>query len=166
MMLVKRLLVMLLAAALLTSCGTVKDSDDDEPSTAAETTTAAESTTEAEKVSVIEFRRGDSADSEVVLTNDDIAAAYMMLVQNTEGGHEYCVRIDLDEEGKRRFADLTAELAGSDTPVSIWVDGEIVSAPMVNSAITDGQAVISGNFTEDSAQELADNINAGIKEDE
>lgn len=161
----KRLLVMLLAAAALTSCGTVKDSDDDEPSTAAETT-AAESTTEAEKLSVIEFRRGDSADSEVVLTNDDIAAAYMMLVQNTDGGHEYCVRIDLDEEGKRRFADLTAELAGSDTPVSIWVDGEIVSAPMVNSAITDGQAVISGNFTEDSAQELADNINAGIKEDE
>lgn len=161
----KRLLVMLLAAALLTSCGAVNDGDDDEPSTAAETT-AAESTTEAEKVSVIEFRRGDSADSEVVLTNDDIAAAYMMLVQNTDGGHEYCVRIDLDEEGKRRFADLTAELAGSDTPVSIWVDGEIVSAPMVNSAITDGQAVISGNFTEDSAQELADNINAGIKEDE
>lgn len=161
----KKLLAILLAAAVLVSCGAVNDSDDDEPSTAAETT-AAESTTEAEKVSVIEFRRGDSADSEVVLTNNDIAAAYMMLVQNTDGGHEYCVRIDLDEEGKRRFADLTAELAGSDTPVSIWVDGEIVSAPMVNSAITDGQAVISGNFTEDSAQELADNINAGIKEDE
>lgn len=161
----KKLLAILLAAAVLVSCGAVNDSDDDEPPTAAETT-AAESTTEAEKVSVIEFRRGDSADSEVVLTNDDIAAAYMMLVQNTDGGHEYCVRIDLDEEGKRRFADLTAELAGSDTPVSIWVDGEIVSAPMVSNAITDGQAVISGNFTEDSAQELADNINAGIKEDE
>lgn len=41
------------------------------------------------------------------------------------------------------------------------MDDKCISAPSVNSAITDGECVIEGNFTYDSAKALSDKINAG-----
>ena len=84
---------------------------------------------------------------EIVLDNNDIAAAHMELMLS-DNGQEYAV-------------DVTLFIAGTDVPLSIWLDNELISAPTVNSAITDGKAVITGNFTESSALELAAAISSG-----
>ena len=58
------------------------------------------------------------------------------------------------------FAEATSELAGKGF-ISIWMDDKCISAPSVNSAITDGECVIEGKFTYDSAKALSDKINEG-----
>lgn len=97
---------------------------------------------------------------EIVLDNNDIAAAHMELMLS-DNGQEYAVDVTLFIAGSNKLAAATNELAGTATPLSIWLDNEIISAPTVNNAITDGKAVITGNFTESSAMELAAAINSG-----
>ena len=75
--------------------------------------------------------------------------------------YEYVVALELSSEGSKKFAAATAELSGSETPISIWMDNTMVSAPSVKSTITDGHAIISGSFDADSAKRLADQINSG-----
>lgn len=76
-------------------------------------------------------------------------------------GPEHVVRLTLNTTGVSKFTAATSELAGTGTPISIWMDNIMISAPSVNSAITDNVAYITGNFTSESAQKLADQINGG-----
>ena len=64
-----------------------------------------------------------------------------------------------NDEGKQLFAEATAANIGK--PIYIVMDGEVISAPMVQSAITTGEASITGSFTGESAEELASLIRAG-----
>ncbi len=74
----------------------------------------------------------------------------------------FTAQIDLifNEEGKAIFGELTKRLIGK--PIAIYVGGEQLTAPTVQTAITDGHAVITGNYTPEAAKELANNINTGI----
>lgn len=58
-----------------------------------------------------------------------------------------------------KFKDVTTRLLGQ--PLAIYLDDKEISAPQVNSIITDGNATISGNYTSKGAKELADIINLG-----
>jgi preprotein translocase subunit SecD len=69
------------------------------------------------------------------------------------------VRVDFNAEGRELFAKITTDNVGKQ--VAIFLDGAIVSAPVVNEPITDGTAIISGSFTPDSAKELVRNLNLG-----
>jgi preprotein translocase subunit SecD len=69
------------------------------------------------------------------------------------------VDIKFDSEGGARFARLTSENVGK--PFAIILDGEVISAPNIESAILGGSAYISGNFTTDSANQLAINLSSG-----
>jgi preprotein translocase subunit SecD len=69
------------------------------------------------------------------------------------------VSIEFNEEGKQKFADLTKQYL--EEPLAITLDGEIVSAPTVQSEITDGKAIISGNFTTEESKLLVTQLNAG-----
>lgn len=69
------------------------------------------------------------------------------------------VSLEFNAEGTQKFADLTKEFL--DKPIAIYLDSGIVTAPVVQSEITDGHAIISGNFTTDEAQQLAIQLNAG-----
>ncbi len=69
------------------------------------------------------------------------------------------VRLQFDDEGTKLFADITK--ANLNKQVAIVLDGQIISAPTVQSAITDGEAIISGNFTADDAKQLATRLNSG-----
>lgn len=69
------------------------------------------------------------------------------------------VALEFDSEGKDLFAQITERNVGQ--PVGIYLDGEPISVPRVNEAITDGKAIISGSFTLDEAKELAMRLNAG-----
>lgn len=99
---------------------------------------------------------------EIVVEGADIANARAVYRANDNSGeYENLVELNLNESGREKFADATAELAGTGTPISIWMDNTMISAPTVNNAITDGSAVITGNFTDESANKLANQINSG-----
>ena len=69
------------------------------------------------------------------------------------------VGIEFDSEGTKLFADLTKENVGKQ--IAIFLDGQVISAPTVQTSITDGKAVITGNFTLDEAKKLAQRLNEG-----
>ncbi len=69
------------------------------------------------------------------------------------------VALGFNKEGVNLFADITTRNVGK--PVGIFVDNFIISAPVVQQPITDGNAVITGNFTADEAKKLAIAINSG-----
>ena len=98
---------------------------------------------------------------EVILKGADIAEADYMQQPDDYGNYQWVVTLALNDSGKQAFAQATAELAGTGTPISIWMDSTMISAPSVNNAITDGNAVITGNFDNESSKKLADQINSG-----
>jgi preprotein translocase subunit SecD len=69
------------------------------------------------------------------------------------------VAIEFDDEGAKLFANLTKKNLGK--RMAILIDGQIVSAPTVQSEITNGKAVITGNFTEKEAKDLVVRLNEG-----
>jgi protein-export membrane protein SecD len=71
-------------------------------------------------------------------------------------------QVDLifNDDGKAIFGELTKRLISK--PIAIFVGGQLITAPTVQTAITDGHAVITGNYTADSAKALANDINTGI----
>ncbi len=69
------------------------------------------------------------------------------------------VRVDFNAEGTKLFGDITSANVGKQ--IAIFLDGTMVSAPTVQEKITDGTAIISGNFSADSAKELVRNLNLG-----
>jgi len=72
---------------------------------------------------------------------------------------EPVVAIAFTSEGTDLFAEITER--NINKPVAIIVDGQVVTAPIVNTAITQGEAVIQGQFTTESARNLAIQLNAG-----
>lgn len=72
---------------------------------------------------------------------------------------EPTVRVDFNAEGTKLFADLTGANMGK--PIAIFLDGVVISAPVVQAHITNGTAIISGNFSAESARELVRNLNLG-----
>lgn len=101
------------------------------------------------------------ADGDVVLTGSDIAKAEAMMQDSQNGvGKEYVVSLSLNDEGKTKFADATRKSIGKQ--IAIVYDGEVISAPTVNSAITDGHAIITmGSSDFDEANKLASTIRIG-----
>ena len=69
------------------------------------------------------------------------------------------VGLKFDNEGKDLFAEITKRNVGK--PVAIFLDGGIISAPVVQTVISGGQAVITGNFSIQEAKLLAQRLNAG-----
>ncbi len=69
------------------------------------------------------------------------------------------VSLNFDDEGSKLFADITGRNVGK--AVAVFLDGEIISAPVVNAAITTGSAVITGGFSLTDAKLLAQRLNSG-----
>jgi len=99
-------------------------------------------------------------DGDVVLSGSDIAKAEAMMQQTQNGvGNESVVALKLNEEGTEKFAKATENNIGKQ--IAIVYDGEVISAPAVNSAITDGNAIITGMADFDEANKLASTIRIG-----
>ncbi|MFF4488327.1 protein translocase subunit SecD [Streptomyces sp. NPDC001544] len=81
--------------------------------------------------------------------------------QNTVG---WQVQMTFTGGGSKKFADITGQLAknqGVQKEFAIVLDGDVVSSPNVDQAITGGQAEISGSFTQQEAQSLANMLSYG-----
>ncbi|MFZ6036025.1 MAG: protein translocase subunit SecD [Patescibacteria group bacterium] len=116
--------------------------------------------------------------------SDTVRASHILfLTQSTEGSTEWAntdlsgknldravvtfdpttnqpeVSLEFDTDGAELFSDITERNVGQ--VVGIFLDGEPISLPRVNQAITSGQAVITGNFMVEEARLLAQRLNAG-----
>ena len=103
------------------------------------------------------FRKGSSATGEEILSGDDVASANAAY-NETEG---WVVQLKFNSNGASAFASATTELAANNGTISIWLDDNNISTATVNEAITGGEAIIKGNFDQDSASTLANQINSG-----
>lgn len=72
---------------------------------------------------------------------------------------EPTVVLSFNDEGSEIFKELTERNVGK--PLPIYIDGELISSPVVEEAIPGGEARISGKFTQEEAQKLVRNLNAG-----
>ena len=84
----------------------------------------------------------------------------------TQAGNTWEVAIRFDDTGGKKFAELTKNLAGTGRSLGIFLDDSLISAPVVGvefagTGITGGSAVITGNFTVESANELAVQLRGG-----
>lgn len=74
-------------------------------------------------------------------------------------GNEPVVSIRFNPDGAELFATITRDNVGE--ALAIFLDGQMISAPLINEAIVGGTAIISGQFTADEARGLAENLNFG-----
>ena len=112
------------------------------------------------------FREGSSADGELILDGSMIESAAAQYGPVTSGGaSEYFVSLKFTDDGAKAFGDATTRLAASKGTISIWLDDENVSTATVNTAITDGSAIITSSasnpFTQEQVVKMARQINSG-----
>ena len=105
----------------------------------------------------LQFQTMDGA---IVLEGTDVADAQAASrTDEITGNREYVVSLTLTDDGAVKFGVATAANIGKQ--IAIVYDGEVISAPMVNEAISNGQAQISGSFTFEEAEQLASTIRIG-----
>lgn len=95
----------------------------------------------------------------LVMDGNDIADAQVMTQPDSYGNQQYVVSLTLTSDGAQKFKEATERNIGK--PIYIVYDNEIISYPTVNTVIENGQAVIEGNFTYESANNLATYIRLG-----
>ena len=96
------------------------------------------------------------------IRGENIDGAQAALPQSGAGG--WIVTLDFDAEGAGQLADASSQLYVLPPPqnqFAIVLDGVVVSAPSFNEPILGGSAQISGNFTAESAQDLANVLKFG-----
>lgn len=91
-----------------------------------------------------------------IINGEEIANASSGM--NQQAG-EYVVDLEFKSEGAKTWADFTAANVGTQT--AFVLDSKVVSAPVINEAIPGGKTQITGQFTQDSARELANVLKYG-----
>ncbi len=79
--------------------------------------------------------------------------------QGVGGPSQPVVVVDFNSEGADLFEEITGNHIGE--PLAIFLDGELLSSPVIRDRIAGGQAVISGSFTLDEAKTLSRDLNFG-----
>ncbi len=101
----------------------------------------------------------DSADPEgsKALDGNDISDAQV----GTDNDNNYIVLLTFTEEGQTKFAKVTGEIAGTEKPLYIIYDGNVISNPTCKEQITSPNCQIEGSFTFEQASSLASFIRIG-----
>lgn len=97
----------------------------------------------------------------VELNGEAISDASAGLVQTT---NQWAVNIVFNGEGTEKFSAISSRLYPLSTPLNQFafiLDGDVLSAPSMNGIITDGKPQITGQFTQETAQTLADQLKYG-----
>ncbi|MFI7405897.1 protein translocase subunit SecD [Streptomyces sp. NPDC049541] len=85
-------------------------------------------------------------------------------VFNTQSAAGWTVTMEFTGKGSKKFGDITGKLAKNQPPqnqFAIVLDGNVVSDPSVNQALTGGNAEITGSFSQQEAQSLANMLSYG-----
>ncbi len=100
----------------------------------------------------------------VVITGGNITSARAVLQGDSQALAQWAVEFTLDSDGAEAFKNATTAAVAQPAPrnqIAIAVDRKIISNPVVQSPITQGRGVITGNFTEQDAKDLSAILNAG-----
>jgi protein-export membrane protein SecD len=124
------------------------------------------------KTPVLEFKRlnpnapvitasSTQAEFDAQFLTTDLTGRYLdtAAVQFDQQTNRPVIALSFNSEGKELFAKITEQEIGK--PVAISLDGIILSAPTVREPITDGRAVISGDFTLQEARDLVRGLKYG-----
>ena len=109
------------------------------------------------ETAMLTFCAGQDNTNVILKGSEDIKAAYAGV--DPEDANKPIVALELTDVGTAKFATATSQYVGQ--VISIWMDDVMLSAPTVNSTITNGQAYINGMESADAAVDLANKINAG-----
>lgn len=104
------------------------------------------------KTAVLQFK---DEEGNVKLTGEDLKNAKEQMGQNKQP----LVALEFSDEGGKKFGALTAANIGRQ--IGIYLDGELLTNPVVNEAITGGSAVITGQRTLEEAKDLAILLRSG-----
>ena len=96
-----------------------------------------------------------SPDGSTILTGSDVSNASVYVNNNGEP----VITLKLNSSGTEKFAEATKTYLGK--KIATEMDGEVLTAPTVQSVISDGQATITGSSSLAEAKKVADIINAG-----
>jgi preprotein translocase subunit SecD len=98
------------------------------------------------KTALLEFK---TEDGKVVVSGKNLKDAKLVFSQAQDSLGEPQIAFTLDAEGKAAFAAATEANIGK--TITIYLDGKVLMSPTVETAITDGEGVISGGFTAEQA---------------
>ncbi len=101
------------------------------------------------------------ADGSIVLSGSDVETAQAVYQQDSYGGNEPVVSLDFTDAGAAAFAEATTKAYANGESIGIYYDGQFISVPKVQAAITDGKAVITGMTDYENAENLASMIRIG-----
>jgi preprotein translocase subunit SecD len=113
------------------------------------------------KTPFLEFRTTQSIGTETIFIPTELTGKYLKtanVVFETQTGLPV-VSLELTNEGAKIFEKLTRENLGK--PIGIFIDNNLISAPVVREVISGGKAIIEGNFSLQQAKELAANLKQG-----
>jgi preprotein translocase subunit SecD len=109
-----------------------------------------------------------------LITCDDQGQKFLLsksLIEGTElknasygtpqGGVGWAVDLSFKSSARKVFANVTKQLSGTGRPFAIVLDGKVLSYPQVNSPILDGNAQITGDFTQGEAKSLSNSLKYG-----
>ena len=104
-------------------------------------------------------------DGEIVVTGKHVIKSEVQYNKTELGQQNIVVSLEFNKEGAANFAEVTSRLSKEVEReariIAIVLDDQIISAPAVNTSITDGKAVIEGGFDLEGADNLATLIRAG-----
>ena len=116
----------------------------------------------------------DDVSTSPLITCDEDGVAYLLSSSMIEGTDlddagaaipqnqvNYVVTLSFNGEGTETFGEISTALVGTEKQFAIVLDGQVLSAPTMEGRILDGNAQISGNFTEESANSLATSLRYG-----
>lgn len=95
----------------------------------------------------------------IVLAGTDVASAQGGSMQDSMGNNQFVVALTFTEAGTKAFAEATSKAIGQS--IGIYYDGDFISVPTVQTAITEGNAQITGMDSFEEAERLASQIRIG-----
>ncbi|MCK5014863.1 MAG: hypothetical protein KAS66_13710 [Candidatus Omnitrophica bacterium] len=118
----------------------------------------------ADKPIAIEFKLVvDNSNEEQLILGDEILI--LLSQQNVKSAELSVVELSntvtilfhLTEDGKKKLLDLTTKYTGR--RLAIFIDGKFIIAPVIRETIRSGSLAITGNITEEEANQIVSRIN-------
>lgn len=110
---------------------------------------------------VLDFREVDTnEDGEIIYTPTELTGRFITVATlGFDRVNNPLVVLEFNKEGSELFEEITTRNVGR--PLAIFLDGQSVTEPIVQQAISGGNAQITGSFTIDEARLLVERFNAG-----
>ncbi len=93
------------------------------------------------------------------LTGKELKKAEVVFGQTQSKGGGPQIKLQFNDEGTKKFAEITKRNVGK--PLVIFLDNDVLQAPVVQQEILDGSPIITGSFTPEEAKQIVTQLNAG-----